>query len=625
MSSYGALYAPPPAPTSPETLALTYGNLSLIPSIAPYLGGEPYEDDKSLSTLPLNQLMNEIGTLASKMFVHRRTFKRIHACCQWLLKTLVSLDGHEQRWDSWVRRVDLLIRNVHHKAREWVDLGVVGSLAMQDNILSEMNGLMGQAEELGIAKHSSVMDELTRRASNDEPKDKKDLDDLLERVLTRHEYRDKAMKLEGEQANLFLNQLVKVVDSRPASDRIRETALAAAYELSITTKSLPSDFEVPSIDDRSSKPILSGRFADIWGADRQGRALALKIPRSEVPEEEHDVLRRFYHEVFLTRYLKHSHIVEFIGITRQYAPQVGIVSPWMVNGMVLDFVADRPMVNRTALVAQIASALGYLHNRENPILHQNIRCENIVINDKGQALLTGFSVSHIRSEMSNTTVTNTRSGFVRWLAPELTTPDTEERPSRASDIWQFSMCILELLTGSHPFMESILHETVTMDLLQGKTPTRPSTWTYRKRGLTEPLWNLLEQCWALDMDSRPSITDMSYTLDHLASQWKFHPHPPPDSPDVNPRSSSPSRFVNRPTSPVPMPDFGVYPPRAATPTSRQYGMSPQRMPLPLSPMASQRPLSPRPSGSRPHSPAIALNEVRVSLFHLFLFLTSPRS
>lgn len=85
--------------------------------------------------------------------------------------------------------------------------------------------------------------------------------------------------------------VLQAVDSRPPSDRIRETALAAAYELSITTKSLPSDFEVPSIDDRSSKPILIGRFADIWGADRQGRALALKIPRNDVPEEEHDVLR----------------------------------------------------------------------------------------------------------------------------------------------------------------------------------------------------------------------------------------------------------------------------------------------------------------------------------------------
>ena len=71
----------------------------------------------------------------------------------------------------------------------------------------------------------------------------------------------------------------------------------------------------------------------------------------------------------------------------------------MENGEVTKYVNKYPDVNRKRIVRRIAEGLRLLHTFDPPIVHGDIKGQNILINNEGNPLLTDFSLSKVRQSI----------------------------------------------------------------------------------------------------------------------------------------------------------------------------------------------------------------------------------
>ena len=105
------------------------------------------------------------------------------------------------------------------------------------------------------------------------------------------------------------------------------------------------------------------------------------------------------------------------------------------------------------------------------------------------------------------------------MSPELLAPDQtglkNERPTRQSDCYALGMVIYEVLSGYAPFAPFSRYVAMRK-AMDGECPERP-TGVEGVR-FTDELWRMLERCWAIRPDARPSISAVLEIL-----EWGMKP------------------------------------------------------------------------------------------------------
>ena len=103
--------------------------------------------------------------------------------------------------------------------------------------------------------------------------------------------------------------------------------------------------------------------------------------------------------------------------------------------------------------SDVASGLAYLHALEPPIIHQDIKPGNVLIDDSLNYSITDFGISAKSGGTSDhdTFEDEERSGTLAYMSPERYREDAE--PSPAGDVWAYGAMLYEMLTGTIPFGE----------------------------------------------------------------------------------------------------------------------------------------------------------------------------
>jgi serine/threonine protein kinase len=231
--------------------------------------------------------------------------------------------------------------------------------------------------------------------------------------------------------------------------------------LSTDASDKSSDFSeaeaLPAPEDNTARPDSIGRYRIAGELDSGGQAIvyraihptlprdvAIKIAREPSPID-HSLLKA---DAGLLSDLDYPNLVRVHDLdTHEGRPFVVME---YVPGRNLRQLAEQalpPPRQAAAWVAAIARALEYIHCRG--VVHQDIKPENIMVDESGRPRLIDFGMARWRHAWSGKR-SGPSGGTVAYMAPEQARGETE-RIAPPSDIFALGAVLYFLLTGESPF------------------------------------------------------------------------------------------------------------------------------------------------------------------------------
>ncbi|KAG2093323.1 kinase-like domain-containing protein, partial [Suillus discolor] len=218
----------------------------------------------------------------------------------------------------------------------------------------------------------------------------------------------------------------------------------------------------------------------------------------------------FSREIKISSTLNHENIVPLWGVARQFGVLPALVSPWLKNGTLTEYLQNRHKElsrgQQFTLLRDVARGLEYLHSQQ--IVHGDLSGYNVLIDDDGKARLTDFGLSAlIPARMSQALLPTVAGGTLQWMAPEYLTADTSDVSSmfsQASDVYSFGGIMLQVLEGKIPYHYIANTFAIVGKISQGITPRRPAAPVI----IDDDDWNFIQKCWSQHAASRPSATDI---------------------------------------------------------------------------------------------------------------------
>ncbi|KLO17904.1 kinase-like protein [Schizopora paradoxa] len=230
---------------------------------------------------------------------------------------------------------------------------------------------------------------------------------------------------------------------------------------------------------------------------------------------EERVPRRFLSEVSVWCGLNHKNILEFLGLAEssKHGLPLSMVSPWIVNGNVTEYIKLNPSTERLPLILGVAEGVQFLHS--NGIVHGDIKGPNILMSDNFEPLLCDFGMAKFCEtyDYQNVSTTLRYAGSTRYMAIELLW-EGATKTSNGSDMWAFGMTCVEILTAQMPYPDC-LDGPVIIKIHEEIFPGRPSE-------CPDPLWSFMQRCWRKVVKDRPTSQDAVGMMSELLKAK----HPP---------------------------------------------------------------------------------------------------
>jgi eukaryotic-like serine/threonine-protein kinase len=193
--------------------------------------------------------------------------------------------------------------------------------------------------------------------------------------------------------------------------------------------------------------VGSGGMSNVFRAhDRLlERTVALKILHEQYTRDE-DYVERFRREARAVAQLTHPNIVTVIDRGEQDGRQF-IVFEYVDGQNLKERSAGGPLDPREAiqLALQVAHALSFAHARG--LVHRDVKPQNVLLNDDGQAKVTDFGIAR-SLDVHGVTQTGTVLGTSDYIAPEQA---RGQKVDPKTDIYSLGVVLYELLTGEVPF------------------------------------------------------------------------------------------------------------------------------------------------------------------------------
>lgn len=128
-----------------------------------------------------------------------------------------------------------------------------------------------------------------------------------------------------------------------------------------------------------------------------------------------------------------------------------LIMKFCVNGSASTLAGTADETTVWQFIHDVAAGLRYLHSQATPVIHQDIKPANILIDENSRFLITDFGISRkLRSTLRKQSKRSVGSGAISYMGPERFLSDPIA--VKASDIWSLGVSAYELCTGELPFM-----------------------------------------------------------------------------------------------------------------------------------------------------------------------------
>ncbi|KAK0447534.1 kinase-like domain-containing protein [Armillaria borealis] len=275
---------------------------------------------------------------------------------------------------------------------------------------------------------------------------------------------------------------------------------------------LPTSFICTEVKIVGPEPFQANEFTDIWKGETRGGLVCIKTLRLNVrARAKSGLVQTLCQEALVWRNLKHPNILPFLGVNLQLrAPNICLVSPWMKNGNINEFLSRNPDRDRVSAMLDVTQGLIYLHSCSPPIPHLDIRGSNILVTDDERYCLSDCGLALAIESHAPDISPSMWMGSLQWHPPE--TMDStllDDRYITARDIYSLGCTIFEIYAGEPPFSSLPSFAAILSAVLHSRDALeQPKT-------MPMDVWELFKDCILYYPDKRPSADDVGRRLEAL--------------------------------------------------------------------------------------------------------------
>ncbi|XP_016299601.1 serine/threonine-protein kinase WNK1 isoform X12 [Sinocyclocheilus anshuiensis] len=211
--------------------------------------------------------------------------------------------------------------------------------------------------------------------------------------------------------------------------------------------------------------------------------------------------QRFKEEAGMLKGLQHPNIVRFYDSWE--SPSKGrkcivLVTELMTSGTLKTYLKRFKVMKIKVLRSwcrQILKGLHFLHTRAPPIIHRDLKCDNIFITGPtGSVKIGDLGLATLkRSSFAKSVI-----GTPEFMAPEM----YEEKYDESVDVYAFGMCMLEMATSEYPYSECQNPAQIYRRVTSGVKPG-----SFDKVAIPE-VKEIIEGCIRQYKDERYAIKDL---------------------------------------------------------------------------------------------------------------------
>nr|XP_033777673.1 serine/threonine-protein kinase WNK3 isoform X2 [Geotrypetes seraphini] len=241
------------------------------------------------------------------------------------------------------------------------------------------------------------------------------------------------------------------------------------------------------------KTVFKGLDTDTWVEVAWCELQDRKLTKAEQ--------QRFKEEAEMLKGLQHPNIVRFYDSwesTLKGKKCIVLVTELMTSGTLKTYLKRfkvmKPKVLRS-WCRQILKGLQFLHTRMPPIIHRDLKCDNIFITGPTGSVKIGDLglATLMRTSFAKSVI-----GTPEFMAPEM----YEEHYDESVDVYAFGMCMLEMATSEYPYSECQNAAQIYRKVTSGIKPA-----SFNK--VTDPeVKEIIESCIRQNKAERLSIRDL---------------------------------------------------------------------------------------------------------------------
>ncbi|KAG9018928.1 hypothetical protein FRB90_008121 [Tulasnella sp. 427] len=272
--------------------------------------------------------------------------------------------------------------------------------------------------------------------------------------------------------------------------------------------------------------LYPSSYLPTWFASRYvpPQRVAVKEIRISEVEDLANTKRAFIKELLVWSSLEdHPGIAKFIGFYAKFTrSEAWLLSPWEGYGNISEFIGKRELEvpEKLSLVHDTIEALKFLHERNPPVCHGDIKSANVLVNGNFRAVLCDFGLARLYEDsgFGRLETTTGFKGSIRWCSPEIL--DGAPR-TPGSDIYAWAWLVWEIMTGELPYEGTFAEYSIIRKIFESPLPQVDGE---SRLGDCLQVWELMTRCWAAEPEDRPTANMCRTTVAYL-------PRCPPTSQD----------------------------------------------------------------------------------------------